>query len=131
MVVQTGRLVSGQNWLLEGTHPEIVNQYTYRYLGFIFTTKLSLDCLIEDIAVRGKKKGAQALHANKSFHSVFDAQVQTTLLYGAEEWGLRKQQKVEGTHTFVCMKFLGVDLRRPNHIVYGVLGLFPLLINSS
>ena len=132
-----GHLASGEKWFLEGTRLEIANQY--RYLGFIFTTKLSLDSALEDIAVRGKRKGVQVLKTlwnlrcmqTKVFTSLFDAQVQSSLLYGAEVWGLQRQQKVEGTHTFVCKKFLGVDPRTPNHMVYGDLGRFPLSVNSS
>ena len=68
---------------------------------------------------------------SKVFTSLFDVQVQATLLYGAEIWGLEKRLKAEGTHTFVCKKFLGVGPRTPNHMVYGDLGRFPLPVHSS
>ena len=132
-----GHLATGENWFLDGTRLEVVNQY--RYLGFIFTTKLSLSTALEDIATRGKRKGVQVLKTlwnlrcmqSKVFTNLFDAQVQATLLYGAEVWGLEKHDKVEVTHTYVCKKFLGVGPRTPNHMVYGDLGRFPLSINTS
>ena len=132
-----GHLSLGESWFLDGTRLEVVNQY--KYLGYVFTTKLSTKATLDDLAVRGKQKGAQVLKTlwslrslnTKVFTSMFDAQVQATLLYGSEIWGLRKNPEVEGTHTFVCKKYLGLDLRTPNHMVYGDLGRFPLSINSS
>ena len=132
-----GRLAAGENWFFEGSRLEIVNQY--KYLGFIFTTKLSIDKALDDIANRGKQKGIQVLKTlwnlrclkTKVFTNMFDAQVQASLLYGAEIWGLRDLGKVEKTHTFLCKKFMGLDRRTPNHMVYGDLGRYPLTINSS
>ena len=132
-----GPLSQGEKWRLDGTQLEVVNQY--KYLGYVFTTKLSDRAALDDLAVRGKQKGSQVLKAlwnlrslnTKVFTSMLDAQVQSTLLYGSEIWGLKKHPEVEVTHTFVCKRFLGLDSRSPNHMVYGDLGRFPLHINSS
>ena len=132
-----GHLSAGESWFLDGSRLETVNHY--RYLGFIFTTKLSIDTALDEIATRGKQKGVQVLKAlwnlrcmkTKVFTKLFDAQVQATLLYGAEIWGLGRQEKIERTHTFMCKRFMGIDTRSPNHMVYGDLGRFPLTINSG
>jgi len=88
--------------------------------------------------VKGKQKGVHILRAlwrlrstkTEVFTRMFDAQVQSTLLYSAEIWGLGKHEKVERAHVFCCKRFLGLDSRTPNHMVYGDLGRYPLSINS-
>ena len=132
-----GHLAFGERWYLDGKQLEVVNQY--KYLGFVFTTRLSIQSTLDDIAIRGKQKGVHILRAlwrvrstnTKVFTNLFDTQVLATLMYGSEIWGLQKCHKIERTHTFVCKKFMGLDTRTPNHMVYGDLGRFPTTINSS
>ena len=56
--------------------------------------------------------------------------MQSSLLYSAEIWGLAKHSAIEKVHTFGCKRFLGLDPRTPNHMLYGDLGRFPLYING-
>ena len=131
-----GHLAKGENWFLEGIKLEVVNRY--KYLGFIFTTKLSLNTALDEVCVKGKQKALHILKAmwslqclkSKVFFRMIDTQVIPTLLYGAEVWGLEIPKKIETVHMFACKKFLGLDTRTPNHMVYGDLGRFPLYINS-
>ena len=52
--------------------------------------------------------------------------------YGAEIWGLESTSLViEKIHLFAMKRFLGMDMRTPNDLVYGELGRYPVHINSS
>ena len=44
-----GHLAKGEHWFLEGTKLEVVNRY--KYLGYVFTTRLSLNTALEDICI--------------------------------------------------------------------------------
>ena len=65
------------------------------------------------------------------FFRLFDSQVQAALCYSSEIWGLNRRDQIEKTHLFACKKFLGLDTRTPNHLVYGDLGRYPLQINTA
>ena len=65
------------------------------------------------------------------FLKIFDAQVQP-ILYGAEIWGLDSSSSViDNVHLFGVKRYLGVDRRTPNDLVYGEVGRFPIQINAS
>ena len=131
-----GHLAKGEKWQLDGTNLEVVNKY--KYLGFIFTTRLSLNSALEDLCVKAKQKTMHIMKAlwnlrcskTHVFFRMLDSQVIPTLLYSAEVWGLERHKKVESAHTFACKKFLGLGTMTPNHMVYGDLGRFPLHIYS-
>ena len=62
----------------------------------------------------------------------FDAQVQPIVLYRAEIWGLDSSSSViDNIHLFGLKRYLGVDRRTPNDLVYGEVGRFPIQINAS
>ena len=132
-----GYLAKGERWYLHGTRLETVN--SYKYLGFAFTTKLSMNSAVQDSATKGKQKTVQIMKTMWSLHSLdpsvflrlFDSQVQSSLLYGSEIWGFRSQDPIEKVHMFACKKFLGLDVRTPNHLVYGELARYPLMINGT
>ena len=65
------------------------------------------------------------------FFKLFDAQMQSPILYTSEIWGLRNTDGVKQIHVFACKRFLGVDIRSPNHLVREELGGYHLSINSS
>ena len=66
------------------------------------------------------------------FFKLFDAQVQPIVQYGAEIWGFDSASLViEKVHLFAMKRFLGVDLKTPNDLVYGELGRYPIYINSN
>ena len=132
-----GFLAQGEKWFLKGNELEVVN--SYKYLGYMFTTKLSVTAAVDNLSVQAKKKTVQllktmyALHSlqTKVFFRLFDAQVQPALLYCSELWGLSFHQSVEKAHLFACKRFLNVDTRTPNSLVYAELGRFPLILSST
>ena len=131
-----GHLAKGEKWLLDGVPIEVVNQY--RYLGFLFTTRLSIKSALDEISTKGKQKCVQLLkvmwrlRCNQIpvFTRLFDSQIQSSLLYSAEIWGHERNTEIEKVHTFGMKRFLGLDPRTPNHYIYGDLGRFPLYINA-
>ena len=132
-----GFLGRGEKWFLQGTQLEVVN--SFKYLGYTFTTKLSENVALDNAATKAKQKIVSllkmmwALHNRKPgiFFKLFDAQVQPSLLYASELWGLKEQASVERAHLFACKRFLNVHPKTPNNLVYGETGRFPLIVNST
>ena len=60
---------------------------------------------------------------------LFDAFVQSVLIYGSPVWGFTKSKDLERIHLKFCKRILGVKLSTSNAGVYGELGRFPLYIN--
>ena len=132
-----GYLASRERWFYGNSQMTVVN--TYKYLGIYFSTKLSFHFACQDLVGRAKKALLGILYTlyRLSNHSLelcfrlFDAQIQPIVQYGAEIWGLEKaSQDIENVHMFALKKFLGVDLRTPNDLVYGDLGRYPIYLNS-
>ena len=62
---------------------------------------------------------------------ISDAQVQPIVLYGAEIWGLESCSSViDNVHLFGLKRYLGVDRRTPNKLVYREVARFPTQINA-
>ena len=75
-----GHLARGEKWSLGCTRLEVVNRY--KYLGFVFTTRLSINSALDEIATKGKQKCVQILktlwnlrcYEPKVFTKSFDSQ---------------------------------------------------------
>jgi len=65
------------------------------------------------------------------FFRLYDAQVQPSLLYGSELWGLEKRDHIEKAHVFACKRFLNATMKTPNAMCSGELGRYPLYINTT
>ena len=111
----------------------------YKYLGLTFSTRNSFSAALEESAVKAKKATMQILRTLKKiqcnspsvFFKLFDSQVVPSLLYAAEIWGHKHYDQLERVHIFACKRFLRVPIKTTNDIVYGELGRYPLLINST
>ena len=131
-----GHLSKSEKWQFDGHNLEVVNEYCY--LGFRFTTKLSLKQGTQHLVSKAKKAVAQLSRTfNKLkgmskdiFFTIFDSKVQSILLYSSEIWGYSRLDSIEKVHLLACKRFLGVPLRSPNNMVYGELGRYPLYVNS-
>ena len=133
-----GYLGAREHWFFEGKIMPVVN--IYKYLGIYFSTRLSFVAACRDLASRGKKAllcimRKLRLLENDSLDlllKLFDSQVQPIVLYGAELWGLDKAAThCESVHLYALKKFLGVEMRTPNDLVYGETDRYPLLLNSG
>ena len=57
--------------------------------------------------------------------------MQPIVLYGAEIWCLENSSSViDNVHLFGLKRYLVVDRRTPNDLVYGEVGRFPIQINA-
>ena len=106
-------------------------------MGIIFTSRLSFQSTFLDLANRARK-GISAItrtlwslgeHSPKVFFKLFDAQIQPILTFGAEIWGLtRNQEVIERVHLCALKRFMCVSQRAPRHLIYGELGRYPLQV---
>ena len=100
--------------------------------------KLSFTFACEDLCTRAKKAILCILHNMYKFQNdscdvfmkLFDAQVKPIVLYGAEVWGLSKGPEIEKIQLYALKRFLHVDKRTPNDIIYGETGRYPIYINA-
>lgn len=131
-----GHLSKNEKWYYEGNQLEVVNKYCY--LGYTFTTMLSVKQGTDHLVTKGKKAALYLCKAfqkcremsKDTFFKIFDSKVQPTVLYSSEIWGLTRLDTIERVHIQACKRFLGVPIRTPSKMVYGELGRFPLFINS-
>ena len=131
-----GYLGARERWVYNGLQMPVVN--AYKYLGLYFTTKLSFNYTCGDLVSRAKRAVFSILSLMYKFDSrptniffkLFDTQVQPIVNYGAEVWGLEAGKEIEKVHLFAMKKFLHVDQKTPNDLVYGELGRYPIYIHS-
>ena len=111
----------------------------YNYLGILFSTRLSFTAACKDVANKAKRVLfiiMQRLHMyiNQSFEVfrlLFDSQIQPNVQYGAEMWGLDDAAKqCEKVHLLALKKFLRVNLRTNNDLVYKELNIYPISLYS-
>eukprot|EP00745_Piridium_sociabile_P017375 TRINITY_DN26146_c0_g1_i13.p1 TRINITY_DN26146_c0_g1~~TRINITY_DN26146_c0_g1_i13.p1 ORF type:complete len:408 (-),score=12.07 TRINITY_DN26146_c0_g1_i13:7-1098(-) len=131
-----GYLASRERWFYGNSNIYVVN--AYKYLGIYFSTKLSFTFTCQDLVNRGKRAVMSIFSVlyrfeNESvdlFFKLFDAQIQPIVQYGAEIWGFEKGHEIEKLHLFAMKRFLHVNRRTPNDLVYGELGRYPIYVNS-
>ena len=131
-----GYLGAREKWYYGTSAVSVVN--AYKYLGLFVSTKLSFTFTCQDLVSKGKRAVIRILQlmykfrtdTAKMFFKLFDAQVQPIVQYGAEIWGLQKGDEVEKLHLFARKRFLHVDRRTPNDLVYSELGRFPIYLTS-
>ena len=132
-----GYLSVKEKWTYNGNALEVVN--SYKSLGLIFSTRHSFTSAIKDLSLRAKKSTIEILstlrkigcNSAEVFFKLFDAQVVSKLMYGAEIWGYKNFDQIEKVHLFACKRFLHVQNKTPNDVVYGELGRVPLWITAS
>ena len=134
-----GYLGARERWIYDGSMMRVVN--FYKYLGICFSTRLSFYHACQDLVSRAKRallcimSKLYRIDCNYIFIyflKIFDAQVQPIVLYGADIWSLDSSSSViDNVHLFGLKRYLGVDRRTPNDLVYGEVGRFPIQINAS
>jgi hypothetical protein len=131
-----GFLSAREKWFYKGQKLLVVN--CYKYLGIYFSTKLSFSFACQDLTNRAKRAVLSILNTLfrfdkmtfNIFMKLFDTQIQPIAQYGAEIWGLMSATTTEKVHLFAMKRYLGVDRRTPNDLVYGEYGRYPIYINS-
>ena len=99
--------------------------------GVYLSTRLSFSHALHDMSQRAKK-GVICIfkllwsigeRSPSIFFTLFDAQVQTMLSYGAEVWGLDVDTTlIERIHLFALKRVLNTGLRTPSVMIYGKTG---------
>ena len=132
-----GFLAQNERWFFGSSRLTAVS--SYKYLGIVLTPRLSFQSTLNDLAVRARKGITGILrllwsigeHSPDVFFKLFDCQIQPILTYGAEIWGLTKNQDViEKVHLSAMKRFMCLSQRTPKHLVYGELGRYPLHVNT-
>ena len=133
-----GYLGMGEKWTFQGVVMPIVN--AYKYLGIYFSTRLSFAVACKDISSKAKRVLFMIIqrlrqynnHSFDVFRRLFDTQVYSIMQYGAEIWGLDDAaEHCEKVHLLALKKFLSVQLRTPNVLVYRELNRHPVLVNFA
>lgn len=132
-----GHLSANEKWIYGKEELKVTNSYTY--LGMMFTTKLSISGVLNELSTKGKR-GVMAIQKTMRklntadpclFWKMFDTQIEPILTYAAEVWGLDEAQSIEKVHTFAIKRFLNVPLHSSNKMVYGETGRYPLFIRTT
>ena len=132
-----GYLGRTERWYYGRNKIETVN--SYKYLGYTFTTKLSTESALAEVAGKAKNKVISIFKALykigkvdiKVFFHLFDCQVRPMLLYAAEIWGNTHESITEKVHMFAARKLLGVNAKTPKTMIYSELNRYPLMIDSN
>ena len=136
MVFRKGGFLSKYEKWFYGGHPvEVVNKYVY--LGFEFTTRMSVTSSLSSFIIKAKHALNALLrslntidcHENKIFFKLFDSKVLPILSYSSEFWGVFNIEDIEKVHTLAIKRFLNVSTHSSNSIVYAETGRVPLYIN--
>jgi hypothetical protein len=132
-----GPLASYEKWKYNGERLNVVNEY--KYLGVIFSSRLTFSHALEDMASRGKKgvcgilRFLWSLGKNNPqlFFKMFDTQIQPILTYGCEVWGLTADHTaLERVHLFAIKRLLNVSIKTPTVLIYNESGRYPMYIQT-
>ena len=133
-----GYLGEKEKWFYDGKMMPVVN--VYKYLGIFLSTRLSFSAACRDVAGKAKRALLYIIqrlrqHNCSSVHvflKIFDTQVQPIMQYGSEIWGLlNAANECEKVHLYALKKYLNVDLKTPNDLVYKEMCRYPITINST
>ena len=120
-----GHLSVKEQWVFGNQRLEVVN--SYKYLGFIFSTKLCFDVATNGEHLTSARRGTVEIiktlrklgcSSPSLFFKLFDALIMPCLLYGSELWGIKARESIEKVHIQVCKLFLNVPSHTPKR--YGV-----------
>lgn len=132
-----GHIAANERWFYNGDRLDVVNEY--KYLGVIFSTRLSFSYSMEDMALRARKGVFGILrllwslgkNCPKLFFKMFDVQIQPILTYGCEVWGLSADHTaIERVHLFAIKRLLNVSIKTPTTLIYCETGRYPLYIQT-
>ena len=131
-----GRLRKNEKILYKGNELDIVNGF--HYVGLLFTPKLSLYRMTDDLSKKGKRiliSILSSLHSHGTlsksvFFKIFDTKICSMLLYGCEVWGIEQFESIERLQYYACKRFMNVTLKASNFGVLGDCGRYPLYITT-
>ena len=107
-----GPLRANERWLFHGNSVNVTS--VYKYVGILFTPKLSWTKAKEKLALQAQK----SINAFKSFRikfgrfpaqeyfRIFDSMVKPILVYGSEIWGTEYSETIERVQVKFCKDYL-------------------------
>ena len=127
-----GYISAHEKWSYGRSVIQVTN--SYKYLGIIFTTRLSLQSAWNESCKKAKRGVIEILKTMTKlkstdfwlFWKLFDSQIEPILTYGAELWGIYLNREMEKVHTFAMKRFLNVPIGASNTMLYGETGRYPL-----
>ena len=102
-----GYLSAREKWVLNNMEMPVVN--AYKYLGILFSTRLSFALACSDLTSRAKNAALSIMHKLRVLNvndpsvlmRIFDSQIQPIAQYGSELWGLEDAAcQCEKVHLF-------------------------------
>ena len=126
-----GRIKRIERSQYNGETLEVVNGF--KYVRLLFTSKMSMFSMTEDLASKGKRVPVTLLNSlydygtmpKSIFFKLFDVNVLPMLLYGAEIWGVRQYECIERVQYYLCKIFMNVK-KASNYAVLCECGRYPL-----
>lgn len=129
-----GRRAAREQWELNGQNLDVVSEY--KYLGVVFTPKLSMQIHLQE-----RKKTAK-YSINSTWSSLinnrdisidtklkaFDACSRSILCYGAQVWGYKEYEIVEKLQRYFLKKLLGLPENTPNYMLLIETGLCKIFV---
>ena len=127
-----------EQFYYNGNRVEIVNTFSYMYLGLLLSCNGKFNITRKHIAEMGKKSLFCFMEEvkNHSFNittliSLFDTYVSPVLNYCSELWGYVKAQDIERVHTMFLKRLLGVKQSISNGMVYCETGRLQLIVQRQ
>ena len=132
-----GFLSRFEKWYYGANPVEVVNSYTY--LGFVFTTKMSMKTSLSFFILKAKNAlntlfrslNSIDCHDNNIFFNLFDRKIAPILSYSSELWGIYDIDDIESVHRLAIKRYLNISNHSLNSIAYSEVGRVPLHINHT
>ena len=111
---------------------------SFQYVGLLFTQKMSLYKMTEDLASKAKRVLVTLLNSlyeygtmpKTVFFKLFDVKILPILLYGSKLWGVKHFDCIERVHYYLCKRYVNVGIKASNLGVIGDCGRFPMSIET-
>lgn len=119
MIFGTGKRAARERWEMNGQALEIVTEY--KYLGVVFTRKLSMHSHLQERQKKAKYSiniTWSNLLKNRDVSietklKMFDACSRSVMCYGAQVWGYREWEEVEKLQRYFLKKTVGSTGEHP------------------
>ena len=110
----------------------------FKYVGLLFTSKMPIFSMTEDLSSIGKKVLVSFLNSLYDYGAMpksvlfklFDVKVLPMLLYNAGVWGVRQYECIERAQYYLCKRVMNISLNASNYAVFGECGRYPLYIKN-
>ena len=133
---KSGRIRSTERWIYNGDNIEVIN--CFQYVGLLFTSKMSLYSMAEDLASKAKRVLVTLLNSlceygtmpKTVFFKLFDVKISPILLNGWEVWGVKHLECIERVQYYLCKRYMNVGIQTSNLWVVGDCGRYPMFIET-